>query len=210
MDTKQKILTAALDCFSEKGYAAASIKDISVAAGIKSSALIYHYFANKEDLFKNCALYFNQDMSSFFDLSVTDISDTKEFLTKFLRGYSGWLNKPEVSKLWNSAFSVITTNPSILRHLLQSARYVSLDLLNQFIYLHYPSLTDKLTNLEIFSFLQMITSPLMVNVMVNSKTAIEDDQVDHDYLIENISAAYSDWFDKQVERIEQKTPESNL
>jgi TetR/AcrR family transcriptional regulator, mexJK operon transcriptional repressor len=47
-DRRQQILEGALHVFSEQGYHKASIKEIAKAAGIKSSALIYHYFADKK------------------------------------------------------------------------------------------------------------------------------------------------------------------
>ncbi len=47
-DRRQLILEGALKVFSEQGYHKASIKEIAKAAGIKSPALIYHYFADKK------------------------------------------------------------------------------------------------------------------------------------------------------------------
>ena len=47
-DRRQQIMEGALQVFSEQGYHKASIKEIAKAAGIKSSALIYHYFADKK------------------------------------------------------------------------------------------------------------------------------------------------------------------
>lgn len=46
MDTREKILEAALSLFSKKGYHAASIRDICREVGIKESSVYYH-FANK-------------------------------------------------------------------------------------------------------------------------------------------------------------------
>ncbi len=201
MDTKHEILCAALDCFSVKGYSATSIKDIAAAAKIKSPALIYHYFENKEDLFRSCALYFNHGMAGYFNISLIECTNCKMFISAFLHGYSAWLDNPITLKLWNSALSVINTNPSILRHFLQASRASTLQVLNSYIFAYYPSLIDDLSPSEIFGFLQMITSPLMVSVTINRQAAISDDQSGHEFLIENISEAYCDWFDKQVERI---------
>jgi AcrR family transcriptional regulator len=50
---KAQILEAALRVFSAKGVAGASNKDIAREAGIASPGLIYHYFADKDDLFRN-------------------------------------------------------------------------------------------------------------------------------------------------------------
>ena len=48
IDKREQILEGALQVFSTHGFHKASIKQIAKAAGIKSSALIYHYFADKK------------------------------------------------------------------------------------------------------------------------------------------------------------------
>ena len=47
---KAAIVEAALDCFARHGYDGATNKLIAEAAGMKSAALIYHYFPSKEIL----------------------------------------------------------------------------------------------------------------------------------------------------------------
>jgi AcrR family transcriptional regulator len=49
---RAQILNGALWVFSTKGFAEASIKDIAAAAGIGSPGLIYHYFKDKQDVFR--------------------------------------------------------------------------------------------------------------------------------------------------------------
>lgn len=49
METKQKLINAALQVFSQKGYAASTTKDIAREAGV-TDGLIYHYFSSKEEL----------------------------------------------------------------------------------------------------------------------------------------------------------------
>lgn len=48
-NTKEQILTAALDMFCINGYSTVSIRDIGKAVGIKESSIYYH-FKNKEDI----------------------------------------------------------------------------------------------------------------------------------------------------------------
>jgi AcrR family transcriptional regulator len=48
---RNQILDGALDVFARKGFENATNKDIAEAAGINSPGLIYHYFADKADLF---------------------------------------------------------------------------------------------------------------------------------------------------------------
>ncbi|TQJ11162.1 TetR/AcrR family transcriptional regulator [Kribbella jejuensis] len=47
--SRERILTAALEVFAAKGYEAASISDITTAAGV-SRGLVSYYFATKEEL----------------------------------------------------------------------------------------------------------------------------------------------------------------
>jgi AcrR family transcriptional regulator len=49
-DTKQRILDAALEGFSERGFAGTSIRQIARAAGIRESA-IYNHFPGKQAIF---------------------------------------------------------------------------------------------------------------------------------------------------------------
>ncbi|MEC4814254.1 MAG: TetR/AcrR family transcriptional regulator [Scytonema sp. PMC 1069.18] len=49
---RQQIIDGALQVFASKGFEKATNKDIAVAAGIGSPGLIYHYFKDKGDLFK--------------------------------------------------------------------------------------------------------------------------------------------------------------
>src|SRR5687768_17970786 len=49
---RQRIIDGALHVFAEKGYEEATNKEIAAAAGINSPGLIYHYFKDKEDLFR--------------------------------------------------------------------------------------------------------------------------------------------------------------
>ena len=51
-ERRQQIIDGALEVFSEKGFEKATNKDIAEAAGIGSPGLIYHYFKDKSDLFR--------------------------------------------------------------------------------------------------------------------------------------------------------------
>lgn len=53
LQSRQKIITAALQEFSEKSYAEASLNTICGDGGI-SKGIIYHYFKDKDELFLVC------------------------------------------------------------------------------------------------------------------------------------------------------------
>ncbi|MER5179014.1 TetR family transcriptional regulator [Streptomyces sp. NPDC002896] len=50
-DTRERILRAAREEFSERGYEKASVRGIAKAAGV-DSALVHHYFGTKEQVFE--------------------------------------------------------------------------------------------------------------------------------------------------------------
>jgi AcrR family transcriptional regulator len=49
-DTREAILSASREAFAERGYDAASIRQIATGAGV-DPALVHHYFGTKEQLF---------------------------------------------------------------------------------------------------------------------------------------------------------------
>jgi TetR/AcrR family transcriptional regulator, regulator of cefoperazone and chloramphenicol sensitivity len=55
-ETRARIIAAAMKLFGEKGYEAASTRDIAAAAGVNAPALQY-YFDNKEGVFRACIEY---------------------------------------------------------------------------------------------------------------------------------------------------------
>src|SRR5882724_12890789 len=55
-ETRARIVTAALRMFGERGFEAASTRDIATSAGVNAPALQY-YFDNKEGVYLACAEY---------------------------------------------------------------------------------------------------------------------------------------------------------
>ncbi|MBD2872780.1 TetR/AcrR family transcriptional regulator [Paenibacillus arenilitoris] len=66
--TRNKIESAALQCFVYKGFSLTSMKDIAEAAGI-STGLIYRHFSSKQDLF-----------ARLVDNTMTEMAETIRFL----------------------------------------------------------------------------------------------------------------------------------
>ncbi len=67
-NTKALLIRAAIDLFSEKGYASVSIRELAKCVGIKSSS-IYNHFASKEDIM---------------------LTIMKEYNNKFFRAYADY------------------------------------------------------------------------------------------------------------------------
>ena len=62
-ETKDRIISTAIDLFSGQGYAGVSIRDITKTVGIKESSL-YHHFVNKQELIETIYLYFKKELKS--------------------------------------------------------------------------------------------------------------------------------------------------
>lgn len=60
-ETKNKIHSAAIKLFAKKGFAATSIQDIAVRAGI-SIGLLYRHYKTKEELFNDLVIYAAQGL----------------------------------------------------------------------------------------------------------------------------------------------------
>jgi len=50
---RRQIIDGALHVFASRGFLGATNRQIAAAAGIRSPGLLYHYFADKEDLFRS-------------------------------------------------------------------------------------------------------------------------------------------------------------
>ena len=48
---RERLLTAALALFNEKGYAATSVRELVQAAGVMTKPVLYYYFGNKEGIY---------------------------------------------------------------------------------------------------------------------------------------------------------------
>lgn len=87
--TKDLILKASMELFSEYGYKAASVRKIAAKVGIRESAL-YNHFTNKEEIFKAVAatLFSTPTSPSQGDKSIAERAKSgKKFLFSFIVGY---------------------------------------------------------------------------------------------------------------------------
>jgi AcrR family transcriptional regulator len=118
----QKILTAAFNCISTKGYANVSLRDIADEAGVVLSQLNY-YYKNKEGLFteviKTAIQMYLQEIENNLQKGTT-IKEKMSFLTKYFRKML--IETPELFRLlydfigmsmWSDSFS------KLLRQLFQ-------------------------------------------------------------------------------------------
>ena len=84
---KQHIIEVAEQLFTEHGYQAVSIRDISQACGVSNAALYYH-FPSKEALFEEAAERHADKLAHRMRKASTQASNTKEKLNLILKEYA--------------------------------------------------------------------------------------------------------------------------
>ncbi|ARP70810.1 TetR family transcriptional regulator [Streptomyces pluripotens] len=85
-DTRDRILTAAREEFSERGYEKTSVRGIAKAAGV-DSALVHHYFGPKEQIFEAAiAVAFAPALSAPNAVAEGPLDGVGERLTRFVFG----------------------------------------------------------------------------------------------------------------------------
>ncbi len=99
-NTKEKILNAALDFFSQHGYSGASIRQIARAVGVRESA-IYNHYKSKEEIFLAILSSFRLKTISKEILSddlLDEVVNPERFLKKFASRLIEHWSKPEERK----------------------------------------------------------------------------------------------------------------
>jgi TetR/AcrR family transcriptional repressor of nem operon len=65
MESKTKLLNAALSVIRTKGYVATTVDDLCHAAGVTKGSF-FHHFKTKDDLARAAAAYFGETAEGFF------------------------------------------------------------------------------------------------------------------------------------------------
>jgi AcrR family transcriptional regulator len=84
IESKQKIMKAAMDVFSRKGYAKANIREIARTSGISVGG-VYLYFRNKEELYRSLINERMLDIGSKTETIAGKTQSASEALSNFLK-----------------------------------------------------------------------------------------------------------------------------
>jgi AcrR family transcriptional regulator len=84
IESRKKIIDAAIAVFSTKGYAKANIREIAKAAGISVGG-VYLYFRNKEELYKSLINNWMLDIGSRLEITSRGAESATEALSDFLK-----------------------------------------------------------------------------------------------------------------------------
>lgn len=92
--TRESILTAALDIFSQDGYSAARLEDIAQAAEVTRGA-IYHHFGSKEELYIALVTERSAGVNQLAEKILSQGGTSVEILRRLLIGLFDYLNENE-------------------------------------------------------------------------------------------------------------------
>jgi len=90
--TKDRILDAAEEIFSNKGFDGTKVQEIATAAGV-NKAMLYYYFKGKDGLLISVIGRIVQGIGDAIPQYFSDNSDTVESIDAFLDFYIGYLAK---------------------------------------------------------------------------------------------------------------------
>jgi AcrR family transcriptional regulator len=84
IETRKRIVDAAMDMFSAKGYAAANMREIAQAAGTSVGG-VYLYFRNKEELYQSLISEKRSSLISRIEMSSSQARTAAEALSAFVK-----------------------------------------------------------------------------------------------------------------------------
>jgi len=90
--SRKRIIDAAMDIFSRKGYAAANIREIAKTAGISVGG-VYLYFKNKEELYKSLIQDKRREMGARIEMAIEKAESEAKALSNFLGLYLDYAQK---------------------------------------------------------------------------------------------------------------------
>lgn len=116
--TRNKIHSAAIKLFAKKGFAATSVKNIAIEAGI-SIGLMYRYYKNKEDLFNELVNYAAEGLDRIVKMFQSDGSPVEliqQFTMEILNDLDNDDEYAHFQMLMNQSSTIENPSPQI-KHL---------------------------------------------------------------------------------------------
>ena len=112
MKTKEKILAAALELFSRKGFSGVSVRDIAATVGVRESAM-YKHFAGKQAVFDELVDRYMAKSDAFMSGIGALPSENPDELKKAAKMYSQ-LTDEDFLRIGSSVFTDFLMQPDVL------------------------------------------------------------------------------------------------
>lgn len=115
ISTKDKILSVAINLFSQKGYSGVSIREITREVGIKESSL-YNHFKSKDEIittiFESFRSEFAKTLPPIEKLEkILTSASTQEFFEQGFENFKMHIDNPINEKLWRVLYIEHFRNP---------------------------------------------------------------------------------------------------
>lgn len=111
--TRENVLTAALQVFSQYGYSATTLEDVAQAAGVTRGA-IYHHFGGKEELYKALVTERSAGINQLAEELMGQGGTPREILRRFLLGLFRYAEEDdEYRALLELAVSKVEISPGL-------------------------------------------------------------------------------------------------
>jgi len=114
---RQQIIDGALQVFADLGIEKATNRDIAAAAGIGSPGLIYHYFKDKNDLFRAVLEHRVPAIQLLTRPDDLMALPPQKALTEFARAFLGVMERPQALAFQKLMFGEATRSPEVARML---------------------------------------------------------------------------------------------
>ncbi len=120
ISNKAKILQAAIDLFSEKGYTHVTMREIAAAVQIKAAS-IYNHYAGKEALLDAIVDYFSELLHSeiYPRFEISPDTDIHRFIESVITANARFFTNPHFAKIGGIMLREQFTSENVRRLLLQ-------------------------------------------------------------------------------------------
>lgn len=98
-ETREHLLTTAIELFSAGGYDGASVNDIVARAGV-NKRMVYHYWQNKAQLYQEALHFAFNELAAFEKTAVAEAADLESAVKNLVRVYFDFPRQhPQYSRL---------------------------------------------------------------------------------------------------------------
>ncbi|TLS53194.1 TetR/AcrR family transcriptional regulator [Paenibacillus antri] len=113
--TKIKILEAAIELFSKRGFSGASVRDITNEVGIKESSL-YKHFKNKDEILETIFAFFRKEADKILPPMehldfIAEKMNLVEFLERGMQNFKRHLDDEINQKIWRIMYIELFRHP---------------------------------------------------------------------------------------------------
>lgn len=113
VDRRSQILDAALHVISEHGFAGASIKRIAARAGLKSPALIYWYFKDKQAVLDGIFQRMSPFLGTVADADAALDDPPEQVLPRIVNSFLNVIEQPHVRRSVRIMMSEFARHPAV-------------------------------------------------------------------------------------------------